>query len=240
MKRAEREAYQRGRHEFERGEHEAALSQLTVLLRTRGDFADVHYMVGLIHERRGDLETAASHLEQALRLNPAYAEARLALASVLEQRGEFDRSRRLAEQIAEFTPAHEGHLDATTQAKLANLQAAVGDAYSEVGEHREAIEAYRKALDHCPRFHDIRLRLAAALRDGGLPHQAVQELERVLRAKPEDAGAAVQLGLTYYTLGRTDAALAQWRAVLEREPDREDARMYTRLVASPKSAGTRS
>jgi tetratricopeptide (TPR) repeat protein len=236
MTRAEREIYLRGRHEFEHGDHEAALTRLTDLLATRDDFADVHYLVGLIRERRGELGDAARHLERALQLNPAYVEAQLALSSVLEQRGEFERSGRLAERQAEVALPRDGGLDATTRAKLANLQAAVADAYREVGEHREAIQAYRKALEYGPRFHDLRLRLAMTLRDAGLPHQALVELRRILRAKPDDAGALVQLGLTLYTLGRSDGALEQWRAVLAREPEREDARMYVRLVESAREA----
>ena len=44
----------------------------------------------------------------------------------------------------------------------------------------------------------------------------------------------VQLGLTYYSLGRTPAAVAEWGAVLERDPGCDDARMYLRLVRDPK------
>ena len=41
----------------------------------------------------------------------------------------------------------------------------------------------------------------------------------------------VQLGLTYYSIGRTPDAIREWEAVLEREPSREDAQMYLRLVS---------
>jgi hypothetical protein len=54
----------------------------------------------------------------------------------------------------------------------------------------------------------------------------------VLRANPDYLDAQVQLGVTYYTLGRAAEARAQWNAVLEREPDRDDARMYLRMLGA--------
>jgi tetratricopeptide (TPR) repeat protein len=200
------------------------------LLRTRENFADIHYMVGVLFDQKGDLDAAAESLRKAIRLNPQYAEALLALATVYERGGDYDRSRELAERAAEVSRGGSGNLDPTTRGKLANLQAAVGDAYAEVGERREAIEAYRKALDRCPEFHDIRQRLGVALREAGLPHQAAREFKRVLRAKPDFEDARVQLGLTYYTLGRPREALAEWDVVLRDRPDREDVKMYSRLA----------
>lgn len=228
----ERELHSHGRALFERGEVDAALETLTALLETRGDFADVHYMVGVSYDRRGDLEAARQSLQRAIQLNPSYAEAVLALASVVERQGDFDRSRELAERAAGLVRPTGGALDATTRGKLANLQAAVGDAYAEVGELREAVEAYRKALERCPEFHDIRHRLGVVLRELGLPDQALREFKRVLRGHPGLLDAHVQLGLTYYTLGRSGDALERWRAVLKHDPEREDARMYLRLVES--------
>jgi tetratricopeptide (TPR) repeat protein len=227
---SERRAYALGRKHFERGNVEAAIDHLTDLLRTRKNFADVHYMLGVMLERRDDTASAARSLREALRINPAYTEAMLALANVYELEGDFDRSREIAERARTLASPSDGTLDATTRGKLANLQAAMGDAYAEAGDLREAIEAYRKALDHCPTFHDIRFRLGVTLREAGLPDRALAEFARVLRGNPAFADAIVQRGLTLYTLGRTDDAIAQWNAVLAEDPTREDAKMYLRLV----------
>jgi tetratricopeptide (TPR) repeat protein len=232
----EREAYARGCGCFASGNADEALETFSRLLESRSDFADVHYMVGVLRDRQGDDEGASQSLRRALRLNPSYAEALLALASVHERRGEFDRSREYAER-ASSASRRDGHaLDPTTRGKLANLQAAVADAYVQVGEFREAIEGYRKALDHCPGFHDIRQRLGATLRDAGLPDKSLAEFQRVLRAKPELLDARIQLGLTYYTLGRAPDARREWQAVLSEDPSNQHARMYLRMVANPSAA----
>ncbi len=181
-------------------------------------------------ERRDDTEAAAHSFARALRINPSYAEARVALASLHERHGDFERSREVTESVHGRTPPADGALDATTRGKLANLQAALGDAYRETGVLREAIEAYRKALDRCPQYHDIRLRLGVVLREAGLPDQALADFRRILRANPDYAGASVQMGLTLYSLGRTEEAVQEWRALLERQPGHPDAHMYLRLV----------
>ena len=229
---SERRAYKLGRRSFERGDDETALAQLRSLLHTRQGFADVHYMLGVLLERRNEPTAAARCLTRALRINPHYAEARLALASLYEHEGDYERSREITEHARATSAAPEGALDPTTRGKLANLQAALGDAYREVREPREAIEAYRKALDRCPDFHDIRLRLGMALREAGLPDRALAEFHRIQRNRPEWLDAAVQAGLTLYTLGRAEDARREWKAVLQQDPDRQDAQMYLRLVRS--------
>jgi tetratricopeptide (TPR) repeat protein len=228
MTREDREAYVAVRERFERGDAVAARPHLEELSQRYPRYADLHYMIGILRERELDLEGAAASLERALDLNPSYAEAALALITIYEQRGQHERSRELGARLRPAV-ASDG-LDATTRGKLANLQAALGDAYREVGELREAIEAYRKALDRCPGYHDIRQRLGVALREAGLPARAIGEFQRVLRANPDYLDAQIQLGVTYYTLGRTAEAREEWNTALARDPSREDARMYLRLL----------
>lgn len=224
------------RQAFERGDDEAAERDLARLVESGLPFADVHYMLGLVHERQGDLDAAAARLKDALRINPAYVEAHLALAAVCEQRGEFDQSEQHAIRAGQLARPTDGGLDATTRGKLTNQQAALADALAGAGLQREAIEQYRQALERCPTFHDIRHRLAIALREAGLPFQAMQELQRILDVHPGLVETRIQLGLTCYAMGRIDEARATWRAVLEDDPLRREARMYLRLVGEGQDA----
>jgi tetratricopeptide (TPR) repeat protein len=237
----QREAYRLARQGFERGDVHQALEHLERLLPSCREFADIHYMLGVSYERRGDLESAVHALEEALRINPRYAEALVALASVYEARGQFDRSSDLSDRVRGSLASDGERLDPTTRGKLANLHAALGDAYRDAGELGEAIEAYRKALDRCPEFHDIRVRLASTLRDAGYPDRAIRELLRVRRAHPQLLEAGVQLGLTFFSLGQTQRAIDEWQAVLERDASRDDARTYIRMVrtleARPQKTG---
>ena len=226
----QRRDYERGRRCYESGDWDGALDALESFAAARGGFADVHYMLGMLLDHVGRLEEASVNLSEALALNPAYTEAMVALASVYERLGDFERSRALAEQVARSALPAAGALDPTTRGKLANLEAELADAYRQVGELADAIEAYRRALDRCPTFHDIRHRLAITLREAGFPDRALAELERVRRGNPDFLDAAVQMGVTYYSMGRSEEAVKLWREVLDREPRREDARMYLRML----------
>lgn len=237
---SEREILLRGRRAFDRGEDESAFESLTRLTAHGVRFADVHYMLGMLHERAGDIEAALTSLKEAIRINPSYVEALLALASLHERRGEYDRSQGYAERASQLSRPASGGLDPTTRGKLANQQASLADALAEAGERRDAIEQYRRALDRCPTFHDIRHRLGITLREAGLPAQAAREFARILRLHPGMLESQVQLGLTYYSMGRTTEAISEWNAVLEKDPRRDEARMYLRLVGGAgRAAGTR-
>jgi hypothetical protein len=56
--------------------------------------------------------------------------------------------------------------------------------------------------------------------------------------------ARIHLGVTLFSLGRLDAALAEWRAVLAIEPTNKSAQLYIRMATDengprPGSALTR-
>jgi tetratricopeptide (TPR) repeat protein len=225
-----RAALSRARQLFDAGDDAGSLVQFERVLAASPGYADVHYYVGLVHERSGRLDEARAAFERALEINPGYAECALALGSVCERSGDFARAQQIAQSArAAGVPSLES-LDGTTRGKLANLHAALGDAYRESGDVKAAIGEYRKALDRAPGFLDIRCRLGAAYREAGLAAQSVAELRRALRANPAYTDAAVQLGLTYFTLGRTEEATAEWTAALARDPTREDVRMYLRMT----------
>src|SRR4030095_14479462 len=183
MSREDREAYLVVRERFERGDAPAARAPLEELARRYPRYADLHYMIGILREREQDLDGAASSLERALELNPSYAEAALALIAVYEQRGQHERSRELSAQLLPAVGS-EG-LDSTTRGRWANRHAPLGDAYRQVGDLREAIESYRKALDRCPNYHDIRQRLGAALREAGPAPPPIPGVRRGRGARPE-------------------------------------------------------
>ena len=60
---------------------------------------------------------------------------------------------------------------------------------------------------------------------------AAREFERIRHANPKYIPARVNLGLTYYTMGRRADALAEWQQILGLEPTNKSAAMYTSMVS---------
>ncbi len=52
----------------------------------------------------------------------------------------------------------------------------------------------------------------------------------MLRNHPTYYESQVQLGLTFYSIGRIEDAAAEWEGVVAEQPDHIDARMYLRMI----------
>lgn len=217
-------------------EAERALSQL----RDQAEhFADVQNMLGVIYHDRGQFSRAQRCFEQALKLNPAYTEAALNLSVIYNDAGRYEDARRIYEGARARQIQNPTALDPFIQGKIANMYAAIGDVFAESGLAAKAIEEYRRALELGPRFHDLRLRLAAALRDSGQRDAALQELETTVREAPDYTPARVALGVAYYAAGRKGDAEQAWAESLRQRPGDRIAEMYLALL-HPGAAGTRA
>jgi tetratricopeptide (TPR) repeat protein len=64
----------------------------------------------------------------------------------------------------------------------------------------------------------------------GVYHAAVAEFEHAKRLRPDYIPARIHLGVTLFSLGRKDQALAEWQAVLGIDPNNKSAKLYIRMV----------
>jgi tetratricopeptide (TPR) repeat protein len=79
-----------------------------------------------------------------------------------------------------------------------------------------------------PKFPDLRYRLARLLLEAGQTLDAREELELIVRTRPNFLDALALLGLARYLSGDADGAEAVWRDCLTRRP--EDARVEAYLA----------
>ena len=52
-----------------------------------------------------------------------------------------------------------------------------------------------------------------------------------IRTRPDYVPARIHLGVTLFSLGRRDAAIAEWQAVLTSDPENKSAQLYIRMVS---------
>lgn len=233
-----RELVALGKEHFQRGDYSLAAGHLEQVVARGHQLPDVHHTLGCIYHQLGEFESAERAFRHALELNPSYVEAALNLAIVLNDLGKYEAAQeaygRALAQVQGGKP-REGTgvvLDSYTRGKLANLHAAVGDGYASVRHPADAAVEYRRALDLCPTFVDVRLKLAHSLRDAGELEPALVEYRAAARAAPAYLPARVALGTALYTAGRVDEAVQQWEAVLEVDPEHRTAAMFLKLARS--------
>ncbi|MFO0728048.1 MAG: tetratricopeptide repeat protein [Myxococcota bacterium] len=218
----------RGREAYRRGDLVKAELALTEALdRGAHDYADVHHLLGVVYHSWGLYSKARSAFETALRINPRYAEAALSLSITYNDLGRYTEAQ---EVLADVVRPSQGGLDPLTRAKIANLHAAVGDAYRSATLPAEAAIEFRRALKLSPQFVDIRLRLAQCLSEAGDAQAAVVELRQALTDNPHYVPALLQLGLLLYGLGDRAGAREALESVLRLKPGHERATTYLRML----------
>lgn len=219
-----------GREHYENREYERAEHYLMQVLERTRSFADVHNMLGVIFHDAGKFAQAQAAFEEALAINPRYTEAALNLAVTYNDLGKYQDAKEVYSRAMAFPKAGKEAIDPFAKGKLANMHADLGQAYADVGLMREAVLEFRKALELCPGFADLRTRLGNLYRDAGDLDAARHEYEEAKRVSPKYAPARVHLGIALLSAGKKDEALKEWEEVLAFDPDNRMAQMYLRMV----------
>ncbi|MDF1564619.1 MAG: tetratricopeptide repeat protein [Deltaproteobacteria bacterium] len=221
-----------GRSHYQRKEFGRAERYLTQVVERTQSFADVYNMLGVIFHDQGQFAKARRAFEAALRLNPGYTEAALNLAVIYNDMGKYQEAKEVYTSALSKSASAPGEMDPFVKGKISNMYADIGDVFASSGLWQEAIREYRHALDLCPTFVDIRMKLASALRDAGEKEEAVAELQMAVEQKPGYLAGQIALGVALYSAGRVDEAVASWEAVLDANPGNRTAEMYLSLVKS--------
>jgi tetratricopeptide (TPR) repeat protein len=99
----------------------------------------------------------------------------------------------------------------------------LGRLHEEKEEWREAQDAYERALEILPTFHEAALALADLLRRVGRPAAAVGRLVEVLEQDPYDLAALLLLGRALLDDKRTEQAVEAFQRALKFDPDHIEA-----------------
>jgi tetratricopeptide (TPR) repeat protein len=215
-----------GREHYQAREYDKALSYLEEVVKTQRGAADVWDMLGVMYALTNRLELARKSFEEAIKINPAYTDAALNLAVTLNDLGRYEEARAVYRSTMSRAKTDPSMPDRFVRGKIANMHASVGAAYAGTGMYHESIAEYRKALDLCPTFNDLRTKLAAVLRDSGDLVAAERELVVVKDGSPRYVPARLALGLTLFMQGKRADAEKEWAEVLAIEPENKQAKFY--------------
>ncbi|HEU5360854.1 MAG TPA: tetratricopeptide repeat protein [Candidatus Deferrimicrobiaceae bacterium] len=227
-----------GKRAFEEKDFQRAENLLREAMSGGANYSDIHHMLGLIYHHWGKFEEAVREFEISLSRNPEYAEALTSLAITLNELGRYEEAKD-AHQRAARSLLKPGRTTSGSPfaSKIANLHAELGELYLALGNTEEAVAEYRKALQIAPRFPDLRVRLAIALREAGRLEEGLAELDRAMDDRPELVSALAQQGVLLYLLGRKGEARRAWENALFQDPQNRLVQLYLNTLDRDAGSG---
>lgn len=190
--------------ETSRAEAEAAVSRARVLEPELAE-ARVANGRGLLAEGRH--EEARHELEAAVAVSPRLDRAWEYLGRAYRGLGQYEAGLAALHRALELEPKSVQHLNY------------LGNFYLHFKEHEKAIAAYRQATELKPDDSMAWNNLGAAYLRLGDFERAAQSFEQLLETRA-DGDARTNLGNAYFFSGRYEAAVAEYRAATQLDPQR--------------------
>jgi tetratricopeptide (TPR) repeat protein len=98
------------------------------------------------------------------------------------------------------------------------------------GDHKAAVEAYRRAIDYDPADENLRFDLAELYIATEQQENAIRVIEDVLLRNPESIKANQTLANAYFGSRQPDKAIPYFRRVLELAPEKEQVRLHLAIA----------
>jgi len=239
------EVYKKFDHATElgdKGQFEAAIAEWKELLSTNPDDSRIHNNLATALTRTGRYTEAIPEFEKALELNPQYHTIYNNLGRTLLAAGKPDGAIVTFEKGLEYYPespdlhdhlglalASKGRFDEAMaefnkaleiDPNYADAHRNLGRALAMSGRPDQAVPHFERALEINPEFAEAQSELGRLLAVEGQFDQAIPHLQKALAIKPDLVEAHYYLGASlYFSSGRTQEALAQWRAALRIDPN---------------------
>jgi len=171
-----------------------AIEQYQEIIKIEPDNVDDHLLLGRLYRLNNDLRKAESEFKTAVKLQPDSEEAVTTLAYLYNEEGD---SARAAEALSAVPDA----------ARSAKLYSALGYTYEQRKEYKQAITAYRKAIELDRDNLDAIRGLAQNLLNDGQTDAALEQYKIIADSNPEDAQTYLRMAEIYRRNGKFDLAL---------------------------------
>jgi len=171
-----------------------AIEQYQEIIKIEPDNVDDHLLLGRLYRLNNDLRKAESEFKTAVKLQPDSEEAVTTLAYLYNEEGD---SARAAEALSAVPDA----------ARSAKLYSALGYTYEQRKEYKQAIAAYRKAIELDRDNLDAIRGLAQNLLNDGQTDAALEQYKIIADSNPEDAQTYLRMAEIYRRNGKFDLAL---------------------------------
>jgi tetratricopeptide (TPR) repeat protein len=175
-----------------------AIEQYETIVKIEPNSVDDHLLLGRLYRLNNDLQKAEGELKTAVSLDPNSEEAVTTLAILYTDEGDTAH----ALQVLSAVP---------DTGRSAKLYSALGTAYEQRKEYKNAIDAYKKAIQLDRDNLDAIRGLAENLLNDGQTDAALEQYKVIADANPEDAQTYLSMAEIYRRQGKYDEALENLR-----------------------------
>ena len=196
-----------------------AVHEAESVIRSRPSDVESRLLLSRAYRQWGDRTRAEQELNEALRLEPNHSFALVRLGELLMERGDLEGA------AGKFRRAAESHPE------LGEAHRALGFAYLNSHQPREAIRAFENALNVEPGDWQSRYHLATLVGGGGDVASAARHLERAIAAKPDYWPAYEELGYLLLRQGKVEEAARRAESVLRLNPRAAEGHAVMAIVS---------
>src|SRR5437016_11950533 len=168
--------------------------QIVKLDTDPANLVDDHLLLGRLYRLNNDLQKAENEFKTAVKLQPDSEEAVTTLAYLYNEEGDSARAIQALNSIPD-------------PQRSAKLYSALGYTYEQQKEYKNAIAAYRHAIELDRDNLDAIRGLAQNLMNDGQMDAALDQYKIIADANPDDAQTYVHMAEIYRKDGRFDQAL---------------------------------
>jgi tetratricopeptide (TPR) repeat protein len=186
-----------------------AIEQYEQIVKIEPDSVDDHLLLGRLYRLNSDLQKAENELKTAVKLDPSSEEAVTTLAMLYTDEGDTAHALKVLSSVPDT-------------ARSAKLYAALGAAYEQRKDYKNAIDAFRHAIVLDRDNLDAIRGLAENLMNDGQSDAALEQYKVIADANPEDAQTYVRIAEIYRRQGKYDLALENLKKADTLVPDTMD------------------
>ena len=167
-------------------------------------------VLGQLYTVKHEPQKAEEQFKTAQAIEPDSEDVVLNLARLYAESGDVEHAAKVVEAVPESD-------------RTSKMEFALGAAYDQMKRPKDAISAYKRAIDIEP--GDVRTMgaLAQALLTDDQLDAAMKEYQELADADPDDTGTLIHIGEIQRRQGKYEDALATVRKAIKKEPDNLEA-----------------
>ena len=186
-----------------------AIDQYEQIVKLDPESVDDHLLLGRLYRLNNDLQKAEGELKLAIKIDPNSEEAVTTLAMLYTDEGDTAHALKVLASIPDT-------------ARSAKLYAALGAAYEQRKDYKNAIDAYQHAIVLDRDNLDAIRGLAENLANDGQLDAALEQYKVIADSNPEDAQTYVRMAEIYRRQAKYDLALESLKRADTLVPDTMD------------------